>query len=215
VQGVGGANREQIERVFYRAFTLMLPTSANFFMARQATIQSARDLFGAGSAAERAVTQAWEAVGVRTQAARIGFLFAPDPPVPPAPAGACSLPAPNFAFEVAAPEIAGVGFTVTSSVIRFYNPAGALTSAQPFNFAQLFVGCESGGNRIPPAGFPCAGLCVSFGGAAGGFVDFTLSGVDDLGNQATFTSPRLEFGTTTATSAVPTLTVQPSWMRVK
>ena len=64
VQGVGGANREQMERVFYRAFTQMLPSSATFSVARAATIQSARDLFGAGSAAERAVAGAWTAVGV-------------------------------------------------------------------------------------------------------------------------------------------------------
>jgi bacillolysin len=64
VQGVGGANREQIERVFYRAFTQMLPAGANFSTARAATIQAARDLYGAGGAAERAVTQAWTAVGV-------------------------------------------------------------------------------------------------------------------------------------------------------
>ena len=64
VQGVGGTNREQIERVFYRAFTLLTPSSANFSMARIATIQSARDLYGAGGVVERAVTQAWDAVGV-------------------------------------------------------------------------------------------------------------------------------------------------------
>ena len=64
VQGVGAANREQIERVFYRAFTQMLPANATFAVARAATIQSARDLFGTNSAAERAVTQAWTAVGV-------------------------------------------------------------------------------------------------------------------------------------------------------
>ena len=46
VQGVGAANREQIERVFYRAFTQMLPASANFALARQATQQAASDLFG-------------------------------------------------------------------------------------------------------------------------------------------------------------------------
>jgi thermolysin len=64
VQGVGATNREQIEKVFYRGFTLMLTPNATFSMARAATIQSARDLYGAGSAAERAVTQAWIAVGV-------------------------------------------------------------------------------------------------------------------------------------------------------
>ena len=55
---------EQIEKVMYRAFTAMMPSSANFSTARAVTIQSARDLYGAGSPAERAVTQAWNAVGV-------------------------------------------------------------------------------------------------------------------------------------------------------
>ncbi len=66
VQGVGAANRAQIERVFYRAFTTLTPRSANFSMARITTIQAARDLSGAGSTVERAVTQAWDAVGVTT-----------------------------------------------------------------------------------------------------------------------------------------------------
>ncbi len=64
VQGVGAANREQIEKVFYRAFVFLMNSSANFATARAATIQASRDLYGAGSAAERAVTQAWTAVGV-------------------------------------------------------------------------------------------------------------------------------------------------------
>ena len=64
VQGVGGANREQIEKSFYRAFVFLLPSNATFSSARAATIQSARDLYGNNSAAERAITQAWTAVGV-------------------------------------------------------------------------------------------------------------------------------------------------------
>jgi len=64
VQGVGGGNREQIEKVFYRAFAQLLPSNATFALARTATIQAARDLYGNGSDADRAVTQAWTAVGV-------------------------------------------------------------------------------------------------------------------------------------------------------
>jgi bacillolysin len=64
VQGVGGANREQIEKVFYRAFTQMMTAGATFAAARATTIQSARDLYGANSPAERAVDEAWNAVGV-------------------------------------------------------------------------------------------------------------------------------------------------------
>lgn len=64
VQGVGFANREQIEKVMFRAFTQMLPSNASFAVARAATIQAARDLYGANSNVERAVTEAWTAVGV-------------------------------------------------------------------------------------------------------------------------------------------------------
>jgi len=64
VTGVGAANREQMEKVFYRGFTQLMPSNATFAVARAVTIQAARDLYGAGSAAERAVTQAWTAVGV-------------------------------------------------------------------------------------------------------------------------------------------------------
>jgi len=65
VEGVGPARRDQIERVFHRAFVYMLPPAASFETARAATTQSARDLFGAGSSVERAVIQAWAAVGVK------------------------------------------------------------------------------------------------------------------------------------------------------
>jgi len=64
VVGVGGANREEIERVFYRAFTAFLAPSATFAQARAATIQAARELYGVGGPVEAAVAQAWNAVGV-------------------------------------------------------------------------------------------------------------------------------------------------------
>jgi bacillolysin len=64
VTGVGAANREQIEKVFYRGFTSLLPPDATFSVARRATVQAAVDLYGSTSAAYRAVNQAWDAVGV-------------------------------------------------------------------------------------------------------------------------------------------------------
>jgi bacillolysin len=64
VTGVGAANREQIERVFYRGFTMYLVPSSNFAAARAATIQAARDLYPTNAAVVDAVTQAWTAVGV-------------------------------------------------------------------------------------------------------------------------------------------------------
>ena len=64
VQGVGAANREQIERIFYRGFTSYLTPSSRFAQARQATLRAASELYGESSAAFRAVSQAWTAVGV-------------------------------------------------------------------------------------------------------------------------------------------------------
>ena len=64
VTGVGHANRAQIENVFYRAFTFLMPSNATFHTARLVTIQAAVDLYGAASAPVLAVTQAWTAVGV-------------------------------------------------------------------------------------------------------------------------------------------------------
>lgn len=64
VTGVGPANREQIEKAFFRAFVFLLPSTASFSMARAATIQAATDLYGASSAAVRALMEAWTAVGV-------------------------------------------------------------------------------------------------------------------------------------------------------
>jgi bacillolysin len=64
VTGVGSGNRQEIEKVFYRAFAFLLPPNADFASARAATLQAARDLYGAGSRAENAVAQAGTAVGV-------------------------------------------------------------------------------------------------------------------------------------------------------
>ena len=64
MQGVGAANREQIEKVFYRAFTQLMPSTADFAMARAITLRAAQDLYGLGSAPYNAVRDAWTAVGV-------------------------------------------------------------------------------------------------------------------------------------------------------
>ena len=64
VQGIGAANREQMEKVFYRAFTQLLNANARFATARAATLQAAQDLYPGNNAIANALTQAWTAVGV-------------------------------------------------------------------------------------------------------------------------------------------------------
>lgn len=61
---VTGIGRRSAERIFYRALTLYLFPSANFNDARNATLSSAADLFGVGSAEYKSTAKAWDAVGV-------------------------------------------------------------------------------------------------------------------------------------------------------
>jgi Zn-dependent metalloprotease len=64
VSGLGAANRERAERIFYRGFTSYLTPSATFADARRATIRAATDLFGATSSELAQTAAAWTAVGV-------------------------------------------------------------------------------------------------------------------------------------------------------
>ena len=81
-------NREQVEKSFYRAFTSMLSSTSTFYLARVATLQSARDLYGAGSSAERAIAAAWDAVGVSSPGAALTTTFTPrSVPVSPVACG--------------------------------------------------------------------------------------------------------------------------------
>ena len=65
VQGVGAANRHQVERAFFRSMTHLMPARTSFHMTAAVIRQSAVDLFGAGSATHRAIDQALNAVGLR------------------------------------------------------------------------------------------------------------------------------------------------------
>ena len=65
VAGVGGANRQDVERVFFRAMTELMPASTNFGITAATVRQSAVDLFGAGSGVYASVDQALRAVGLQ------------------------------------------------------------------------------------------------------------------------------------------------------
>ena len=64
VQGVGAVNRHQVERAFFRAMTHLMPARTSFRMTAAVIRQSAVDLFGVGSATQRAIDQALNAVGL-------------------------------------------------------------------------------------------------------------------------------------------------------
>ena len=63
VTGVGGANRAQVEDIFFRAMRVHMPAMATLPIAAAVIRQSAADL-DPGGAAQRAVDQALRAVGL-------------------------------------------------------------------------------------------------------------------------------------------------------
>ncbi len=64
VDGVGGANRDQIERAFFRGLVDLAPATVTFPVMGSMVRQAAMDLHGAGSAAFTAIDQALTAVGL-------------------------------------------------------------------------------------------------------------------------------------------------------
>jgi len=185
VQGVGAANREQIEKVFYRAFTLLMPASSTFATARAATIQAARDLYGTGGVVERAVTQAWAAIGVvpRTE---LTFSFSPSPAVATTQ---CQFGnSPCWIIRVTVNETGGGGFTVDRAVSLFYDDNQRfLGYSEPYSFAN-YNNCGPGSSRIDANGTACQNWEVSMDSGRSGYFAEEFSGRSDDGTPRTFRS---------------------------
>ena len=64
VSGVGSANRHQIEQVFFRAMTELMPSAVSIPLAATVILQAALDLFGINDPVVRAVDEALLAVGL-------------------------------------------------------------------------------------------------------------------------------------------------------
>ena len=191
VQGVGAANRDQIEKSFFRALTVLLPSSSTFGLVRVATIQSARDLYGAASAAERAITQAWDAVGVQERTVPTATML-------PNPAqvftGSCG--------QLASPHwVVGITLSAGSSNLRvtewtwdFFDHTGALQDREQLTgarFAQSFNQCGPGSDRVLAQTDACSGFCVDLRGDRTGSTQITFTAADDAGRTLTFTTPRV------------------------
>ena len=61
---VTGIGHDVAARIWYRALTVYMTSSTNYQGARTATLNAARDLYGAGSTQYKAVDAAWAAVNV-------------------------------------------------------------------------------------------------------------------------------------------------------
>ena len=201
VQGVGAANRTQIERVFFRAMTVLMPSEPTFSTARNTIIQAARDLYGSGSGAERAVTQALDAVGVGdVLRPALSFSFSPSPAIArttPCPTSGEPTPPPCWTFYVDVKEVNGVGFNVAKSSISYFDALGNPLNTSNLSFEDYFSRCGPGSSRIQPRGTACGAFVTGLGGRPSGSISLLLEGIDDNGNNLSYTSSRLQLSPST------------------
>jgi len=61
---ITGIGRDAAGKIWYRALTVYMTSSTSYAGARTATLNAARDLYGAGSVQQNAVAAAWSAVSV-------------------------------------------------------------------------------------------------------------------------------------------------------
>jgi len=205
VQGVGPNNRDQIEKAFFRANTVLMTSGSTFALTRVATIQAARDLFGAGSAPERAITQAWDAVGVVERTVPT-MALGPNPNFGQnATCSSPGLPQPNWLVGATA-SAGSATLRVTNWTLNLFDGAGSriqtgfvgssgrFTSGSTNNaaaFAQTFVECGPGSTSVAAQTDACSYFCISLGGQQSGGAEFILSGVDDAGRTFTSASARV------------------------
>jgi Zn-dependent metalloprotease len=188
VQGVGAANRDQIEKAFFRALTVLMPSSSNFATANVTTIQAARDLYGAGSAAERAIIQAWDAVGVQERTTPAATMM----PNPATVSTSCSTTAP---WLLSITVSAGTSnLRITQWEFDLYDAAGnqierGLASAATYASFAGFCGPASA--TITAQTDSCLALCTDAGGRPTGSAQSVFTALDDAGRTVTFSTPRV------------------------
>jgi len=191
VAGVGAANRDQIEKAFFRALTSLMPSSSTFALTRQATIQSARDLFGAGSPAERAITQAWDAVGVQERTAPTAALL-PNPAPPSAASCGSGIADPHWVLGITVSAGAS-SLQIAQWSFDLFDHAGARVDHEVLSaaaFAQFFSSCGPGSSRVLAQNDACTAVCADLGGDRSGAAQVTISATDEAGRSVTFSTPR-------------------------
>jgi Zn-dependent metalloprotease len=190
VQGVGALNRELIEKVFFRALTTMMPSSSTFALTRAATIQAARDLYGSGSIPERAVTQAWDAVGVQPRTSVTAAVL-PNPATGTNNLCAGERPSWTLGLTVSAGSST---LRVTQLQLDQYDSGGRLIDRATFTpqiFAQFFTSCGPGSSTILAQTDACSAVCTSLGdGRSSGEIQMTVTALDEAGRTVSATTPR-------------------------
>jgi bacillolysin len=192
VQGVGAANREQIEKAFFRALTTLMPSGSTFALTRSATIQAARDLYGTNSGAERAITQAWDAVGVQERTVPTAAML-PNPAL--ATNSVCGSSSPSWSLGITV-SAGSSNLRITQWQLDAFDAAGRSIDHEvlsPADFSRFFGSCGPASDRIVAQADACSSVCISFGPTvprAAAQASFTA--VDDTGRTVSFSTPRTE-----------------------
>jgi hypothetical protein len=192
VQGVGAANRDQIEKSFFRALTVLLPSSATFATTRLATIQAARDLYGTGTTVERAITQAWDAVGVQPRTVPTAAML-PNPDN--ATSASCGGSSPSWTLGITVS--AGVNnLRITQWIFDQFDASGTSVDHEVFSpatFASFFNQCGIGNASLLAQTDACAAVCITppTSGSTTGSAQSTFTAVDSTNNTVTFATPKV------------------------
>jgi Zn-dependent metalloprotease len=189
VQGVGAANREQIEKVFFRTLTVLLPSNATFALTRAATIQAARDLYGTAGAVERAITQAWDAVGVQPRTIPTAAAL----PVVTTPAQCPTVAQPSWGLYLTV-SAGSSNLVVNQWQFDSFDAAGVRLSATLQTtppFAASFNACGPGSSRVLAQSDACAAICITLGGRTTGSIQASFTATTDANQVTTFSTSRI------------------------
>jgi bacillolysin len=193
VQGVGAANREQIEKSFFRALTVLLPSNSTYALARGATIQAATDLYGASSAAARAITQAWDAVGVQPRTAPTTTAITNPATATAATAATCGASPSWFLYTTVSGGSGNLRITGWSS--DDFDAAGTTIDHSVYSaasFSGSFNACGPGSTTVLAQTDACSALCWYLKpGVTVGSTQLTFTATDEAGRIVTFSTPRV------------------------
>jgi len=159
-------------------------------LTRVATIQAARDLYGAGSAPERAVTQAWDAVGVQERTTPTAAML-PNP-APPSTTSCAGVANPFWILGITV-SAGSSSLQITQFTWDFFDHTGALQDHEVLSattFSQAFTQCGAGSNRVLAQTDACTAVCVDLRGDTSGSTEITFSALDDGGRPVTFRTGR-------------------------
>ncbi|RIY12474.1 M4 family metallopeptidase [Hymenobacter rubripertinctus] len=121
-------------KIAYRTEAVYLTASSNYAAARTYSIQSAKDLYGAGSAQEIAVTNAWYAVGVGAAASGGG-----GGTPPPTPASYCTSKGSNTTYEwIDLVQLGSINRT-SSADGGYYNGTATSTSVAAGSSQTIYI----------------------------------------------------------------------------